>query len=382
MKKSIYLDYAAATPMHPLVTKAMERYLSDRFHNPSAQYLAGKQVAADLSKAREEVAHWLGARPSEVVFTAGGSEANNLAISGVMQQFAGANIVVSAIEHEAVLAPASQYKVHLAKVQQDGVIDLAALEACIDDKTVLVSVMYANNEIGTIQPLKEISSIVAEVRKARSRSGNKLPIYLHTDACQAAAWLDLHVHKLGVDLMTINAGKIYGPKQCGALFVKTGTKLKPQILGGGQEQGRRSGTENVAGIVGFAKALDLVQSDRHKESARVKALQADFIALLTTATIANVKVNGSLRQRLPNNIHITIPDQDNERLMMQLDEFGIQCAVGSACSASSDLPSHVLKAIGLSDAEAQASLRFSMGVATSQKDVETTVKTLASILRA
>lgn len=381
MRKAIYLDYAAATPIDSRVLAAMRPYLKELFYNPSAQYLAAKDMAKTISTARATIAELLGVRSAEIIFTAGGTEANNLAIKGVMDRFPAANIVVSAIEHEAVLAPAKQYKLRLVKVNRDGVIDLGSLEESIDDDTVLVSVMYANNEIGTVQPLKQIARIVDSIRKSRRKKGNPLPIYLHTDACQAAAWLDLHADSLGVDMMTINAGKIYGPKQCGALFVKAGIRLDPQILGGGQEGGQRSGTENVAGIVGFAKALQLVQEVRPKELKRMQSLQELFFAELQAA-VPEIIINGSLKHRLPNNVHITIPGKDNERLMMQLDELGVQCAVGSACSASNDEPSHVLKAIGLSDESAQSSLRFSMGNATTKKDISTTVKTLREIVGA
>lgn len=381
MRKAIYLDYAAATPIDPRVLTAMKPYLQEVFYNPSAQYLAAKDVAKTISSARATIAKQLGARPTEIIFTAGGTEANNLAIKGLMDSFPAANLVVSAIEHEAILAPSKQYNMRLVKVDQDGIIDLDSLDKCIDDDTVLVSVMYANNEIGTIQPLKQVARRLDSIRKSRRKKGNPLPIYLHADACQAAAWLDLHADSLGVDMMTINAGKIYGPKQCGALFVKSGIKLVPQMLGGGQEGGQRSGTENVAGIVGFAKALQLVQEVRPKEFARMQDLQTLFFAELQVA-LPEIIINGSLKHRLPNNVHITIPGKDNERLMMQLDELGVQCAVGSACSASNDEPSHVLKAIGLSDESAQSSLRFSMGNATTKKDILTTVKTLRAIVRA
>lgn len=380
--KQIYLDYAAATPLDPKVLAVMQPYLTERFYNPSATYLAARAVAQDVADARGQIAHWLGARPSEIVFTAGGTEANNLAINGVMQAFPKANIAVSAVEHEAVLKPAGQYDCRIAPVQPDGRIDLNKLSSLIDDQTVLVSVMYANNEIGTIQPLRDVAKVIEEKReqRAKSKTGN-LPLYFHTDACQAAAYLDLHTARLGVDLMTINAGKIYGPKQSGALYVKTGTQLQPQVLGGGQERGLRSGTENVAGVVGFATALDLVQGRRQAETTRLKVLQQLFFDELADQ-LPQAFINGSRRHRLPNNVHITVPGQDNERLMMALDEAGIICATGSACSASEEDPSHVLAAIGLSQAEIQASLRLTMGRGTTAADVRRTVATLAALAKA
>jgi len=377
--KTIYLDYAAATPLDAHVAKAMQPYFSERFYNPSATYLAAKAVQHDLMQARSRVAYWLGARDSEIVFTAGGSEANNLALHGVMSSYPGGNLVVSAIEHDSVLAPAKIYPHKLTRVTRDGRIDLKHLQRSIDDKTVLVSIMYANNEIGTIQPLKEITTLVKSIRTKRQKQGNTRPLYVHTDACQAAAYLDLHVNRLGVDLMTLNGGKIYGPKQSGALYIKTGTTITPQILGGGQERGLRSGTENVVGCIGLAAALDLVQGRRVEETKRLAKLQTTFTELLTSK-LPNCTINGSLKHRLPNNVHVTLAGQDNERLMMQLDEQGIQCAVGSACSASNDEPSHVLMAIGLTEAEAQASLRFSFGHTTKAADIRRTVITLANSL--
>ncbi len=377
--KRIYLDYAAATPVAPEVQAVMQSYLADKFYNPSATYLASKAVGKDIEAARAKIAHWLGSRPGEVVFTAGGTEANNLAINGVMQQFPGKQLLVSSIEHDSVLAPAKQYKAKEIPVDLDGRLNIAKLQSLINKDTVLVSVMYANNEIGTIQPIREIGRMVAEVRKDRVKQGNKLPLYLHTDACQAAAYLDLHVDRLGVDLMTINSGKIYGPKQVGALYIKAGTLLMPQTLGGGQERNVRSGTENVAGIVGFVAALDLVQTRRKQEGDRLRILSSQFIAGLTKA-IPNAVVNGSSKFRLPNNVHITIPGSDNERLIMELDEKGIMCAAGSACSASNDEASHVLRAIGRTDEQAYSSLRLTFGSGTSQSDLEQTAKVLASLV--
>lgn len=376
MSKKVYLDYAAATPLDPKVLMAMKPYFTEEFYNPSAIYLSAKKVKKDIEQARAGVAKILGTRPAEVIFTAGGTEANNLAIKGVMKQFPGANVVVSAIEHESVLAPAEQFDVRLAPVDKQGIIDLSGLEKLIDDKTALVSVIYANNEIGTIQPLRRISQLLGQLRT--KRKGN-LPLYFHTDAAQAGNYLDLHANRLGVDMMTLNGGKIYGPKQSGALYIKTGTKVKPQVLGGGQERGMRSGTENVAGIVGFAKALELTQKNRSKEVIQLEKLQKLFIELLRK-NIPNVEINGSLEYRLANNIHITIPGQDNERLIMALDEAGILCAAGSACSASDEEPSHVLKTIGLTDEQAQSSLRFSMGKDSTETDIKQTVKTLAGLI--
>lgn len=365
--------------MDTSVHAAMEPYFWEHFYNPSATYLQAKAVKKDLEAARARVAHWFGARPSEVIFTAGATEANNLAINGIMQQYPQANIVVSAIEHESVLAPAHQYDCREVPVTAQGLVDLNVLEQTITDQTALVSIMYANNEIGTVQPIRQIGQLLEEIRKDRRTRGVELPIYLHTDAAQAANYLDIHANRLGADFISINGGKIYGPKQSGALFVSAKARLQPQILGGGQERGLRSGTENVSGAIGLAAALDLVQKDRHEEAMRLQRLQK--VALDEIAQkISTAELNGSKSQRLPNNIHVTIPGQDNERLLMALDEAGVMCAAGSACSASNEEPSHVLRALGRSDIEAQASLRLTMGRHTTEEDVLAAIRTLTDLI--
>ncbi|CAN5382623.1 cysteine desulfurase NifS [soil metagenome] len=390
-----YFDYAAATPLSSHVLVAMEPYFAEQFYNPSAQYLAAQKVHKAVEQARADVAGTLKTRPQEIIFTAGGTEANNLAIHGVMARFPGANCVVSAVEHDAVMEPAGQYSRKLAAVNPDGRIDTEALEKLIDDKTVLISVMFANNEIGTVQPLAEISKLVKEIRERRqadviarakgkgqrakktdqSLSLQPLPLLFHTDACQAPNYLRVLPNTLGVDLMTLNGGKMYGPKQSGILFVKTGVELEPLIYGGGQEKSLRSGTENIAGIIGFAKALVDSAAMREAEWLRLVQIQAagyDFIQKELSKAI----INGSKTHRLPNNLHITLPGHDNERLMMALDEQGFMVAAGSACSASSDEPSHVLRAIGLTDAAARSSIRITMGRQTNHESV---LKLLATI---
>lgn len=381
MKKttSIYLDYAAATPVDPVVLKAMQPFWQTSFYNPSAPYLQAKAVAQALEEARKTVASCLGARPTEVIFTAGGTEADNLAIHGIMQRYPQANLVVSAIEHKAVLAMARQYEHTVAPVNANGHIDVKQLEKLIDDRTVLVSVMYANNEVGSIQPMSKVTTLVAKLRRQRQQAGNPLPLYVHTDASQAPNFLDTHVHRLGVDLMTVNGGKIYGPKQTGALFVKTGIELEPLVRGGGQERGLRSGTENVAGVIGFAAAFQLAQTKRTEETERLRVLQQLFEDMIHQIA-PTAGFNGRNGMRLPNFVHVTFSGVDNERLMMQLDEQGIMCAVGSACQASNEEPSHVLMAMGLSQADAQSSLRFSMGRTTTKRDIATTVTALAQSL--
>jgi cysteine desulfurase len=367
-----YFDYAAATPVDGRVLAKMQPFFSELFYNPSATYAPARAVADSLQEARASVAHWLGARPAEIIFTAGGTEANNLAIHGIMRRYAkdgDANIVVSSVEHDAVLHPAAQYDCHQIGVQADGLVDFQSLKDNIDDRTVLVSVMYANNEIGTIQPIKDIAQHVKDVRNERRKQGNSLPLFLHTDACQASNYLDLHAARLGVDLMTLNGGKMYGPKQSGILYVRAGIELTPLIIGGGQESGLRSGTENVAACIGMAEALDIAQTMHYEELTRMQRLQSEFFDLIKHE-LPTAIINGSLKKRLPNNVHLTFPGQDNERLLLQLEANGILAAAGSACSASSQEPSHVLRAIGLSDIDAQASLRFTMGRATSEASIK------------
>lgn len=374
----VYLDYAAATPVDKQVLGVMKPYFSTDFYNPAALYLSAKKVKSDITDARSKVAQILGAKPGEVIFTAGGTEGNNIAIRGVMSQFSGAEMLISSVEHESVREPSKQFGAKEIPVDNTGLVNLKKLEGLITEKTALVSVMYANNEIGTIQPIQEIAEMIKRVRNTRLKAGNKMPILLHSDAAQAPAYLQLKAHKLGVDLMTLNGGKIYGPKQSGALFVKTGVTLRPIIDGGGQERGIRSGTENVAAIIGFTKALSLVSGDRSKQLKQTAELQKYFISILEEK-LPEFVLNGSKKHRLPNNVHITIPGIDNERVLMELDERGIMCATGSACSASNDEPSHVLAAIGLDEPEIHSSLRFTFGKFTTKQDIDYTVNALAEL---
>ncbi len=373
----VYLDHAAATPVAPEVLAAMQPFFGELFYNPSATYQAARSVARTLQDARARVAAILGSRANEVVFTAGGSEANNLAVHGAMRPLSGKNVVVSAIEHDSVLEAARRYDVRVVPVDKRGIVDLAALDKLIDDDTALVSIMYANNEIGTIQPIRDISQIIQRKRSERSKGG--LPLLFHTDAAQASNYLDLHVARLGVDMMTLNGGKIYGPKQSGCLFVKAGVILQPIVDGGGQEMGLRSGTENVAAAVGFAEALELAVTIRHDEVERLQGLQRRLIDG-TLRAYPSARLNGTRNKRLPNNVHVTFPGIDNERLLIQLDELGIMAAAGSACSASDDEPSHVLGALGLSDEQARSSVRMTLGRTTTEQDVDYVMTVLAKLL--
>lgn len=377
--KRIYMDYSASTPVRPEVVEVMRPYWGEDFYNPSAIYLPAKAVKKRLEAARHSVAERLGSRPAEIVFTAGATEANNLAVQGIARQFPRAEILISSIEHESVAAPAGLYDAKEIPVDDKGLIILNKLSNLLSDKTVLVSTLFVNNEIGTIQPLAEIANLIGEERRRRQATGNDLPIYLHTDAAQAGNYLDLHTSRLGVDLMSLNGSKIYGPKQSGVLYVKAGVRIQPLILGGGQEFGLRSGTENVPAVHGFVKALELAQSARHEESSRVVKLRENFEDQLKTAFPWAV-INGSPSRRAPHITSVTFEGHDNERLMMQLDEQGIMCAVGSACSAGSDEPSHVLRAIGLSEKQAQSTLRFSFGASTTQEEIDTVVNALCGLL--
>jgi cysteine desulfurase len=375
--KQIYLDYAAATPLDSRVLAQMEPFFSDKFYNPSAIYLAARSVRRELDEIRHRTAVALGAKPAEIVFTAGATEANNLAIQGVMKQFPEGKLLVSSIEHESVLEPAKLFGAKEAPVGRDGQIILNKLSKLITDDTVLVSVMMVNNELGTIQPLKDIALLLEKERARRLKTGSKLPIYLHTDAAQAPNYLDIHTGRLGIDMMSLNGGKIYGPKQSGALYIKAGVRLAPLLVGGGQEFGLRSGTENVAAAAGFTAALEIAQKQRKAEADRVTKLRLLFEDRLQALTPGAI-VNGS-GKRASHLVNVTFPGKDNERLMMELDEAGIMCAVGSACSAARDEASHVLSAIGLSEAEARATLRFSLGRGTSEPDITKTIDELAKL---
>lgn len=374
----IYLDYAAATPVDSAALRAAAPYAQELFYNPSAVYQSAREVRVHLETARTQVAHVLGAKSKEIIFTAGGTEANNIAVHSLLSQFNDAHCVVSAIEHESVLEPVHQYNNTIVPVSKNGIVSVESVMHAITENTVLVSIMYANNEIGTIQPIKDIVAAVAVIRADRLKNGNKRPIYVHTDACQAANYLDIQLQRLGVDMMTLNGGKIYSYKQSGCLYVRTGVELKPFMLGGGQERHIRSGTENTPAIIAFATMLQKVQKRKKSEVQRLKQMRNDIIA--TLSQIDNVKVNGDTVKRLPNNINVTIAGADGERLVMELDEAGVMVASGSACSAKNDQPSHVLLALGHSDAEASASLRITLGAPLPETETSRINEILRSVI--
>lgn len=378
----IYLDYAAATPLDEDV-RAIMRAADDSFYNPSALYGAAVKTNGVLETARRHIAKMLGVKSTEVIFTAGGTEANNLALLGVANTQSEGHIVVSALEHESVLGPAEYlqsqgYGVSKVQPAPDGLIDPAQIVQAITDNTVLVSVMYANNEIGTVQPIREIAKGLQAIRDTRRKTGNKRPLYFHTDACQASNYLDLQVSRLGVDMMTLNASKIYGPKQVAVLVAGSHVDLVPLIYGGGQERGLRSGTENITNPLGFAAALTKTIDYRKEEAGRLSKIQQETMKKLEQ--LPGVTINGHQKRRLPNNIHITIAGADNERLLYLLDEKGFMIATGSACSASSETSSHVLLAIGLDDAAARSSLRITMGRQTTQANMDSFVLALKTLV--
>ncbi|MDR1969743.1 MAG: cysteine desulfurase [Candidatus Nomurabacteria bacterium] len=370
----IYLDYAAATPIDKKVLAAMQPYLADKFFNPSAAYLAAREVRADYEAARHTLAQMIGARPTEIILTAGATESINLALSCIDTGPVGKEkIITTAIEHPAVLETAKAKGAKLLPVDNRGRVSLDELKKAISDETLLVSIGYANNEIGTTQPIKEIAEIVREVREERAKRGLKTPLVFHTDASQAAGYLDLNVARLGVDMMTLNAGKCYGPKQVGLLYLRTGVELQPLIRGGGQEMNLRSGTENIAGAIGFAKALEIAEKKRKTEIERLQNLRDDLEKRLL-ATFARpglaMKVNGHPKYRLPNILNFSISGLDGERAIFALDERGVCVSTGSACAANKGARSRVLTAIGLTPEQADGSIRISLGRGTTKQQIE------------
>lgn len=382
----IYLDHAATTPTDLQVVKAMVPFWSRNFANPSALYSLGQASHEAVEQARTQVAEILFTQPDCITFTSGGTEANNLAMFGLINQATQKklHVITTAIEHHSVLAPieqlAKQGKISVTylAVNERGEISIKELLAAIRPETILISVMYANNEIGTINPIAEIGR---ELLKYRKTNKTQWP-YFHTDACQATGTLDLHTERLHVDLMTINGSKMYGPKGVGALFVRRGVPIEPIMFGGGQENALRSGTENVPAIIGFAKALQLVQKNFNKDADRQAKLR-DYFWQQINQKIPNVKLNGPElgENRLANNLNVQFSGLEGETLVLYLDAYGIICATGSACATDSDDASHVLTACGLKLSEANASVRFTLGKSTTKKDIDTVMKYLPGIVK-
>jgi cysteine desulfurase len=384
--RQVYLDHAATTPLNPRVLEAMLPYLGQVCGNPSSFHSIGKAAKDAVDGARARIAAVLHVRPDEIVFTSGGTESDNLAILGFARANAaqGKHLVVSAIEHHAVLEAAAHlqekegFEVTYVKPDHDGIVSVESVLAAIRPDTILVSVMYANNEIGTIQPIQEIGNAIQKLRAKVPSSNAQVPMF-HTDACQATGFLDLDVEKLHVDMMTINGSKMYGPKGIGALYVRRGIKLQPLQFGGTQERSLRPGTENVAGIMGLAKALELAQADRERESQRLIPLRDKLIAGIRER-IPKVRLNGSATKRLPNNVNLSIMDLEGEALILYLDAAGIYVSTGSACTSSTLDPSHVILALGLPYEVAHGSIRFSLGHGTTMEDIDYVLETLPPLV--
>lgn len=376
-KRSYYLDHAAATPCDPRVLDAMQPYLSDIFYNPSASYTGGREAKKALESARETIAAIIGAKPNDVIFTAGATESINLAIQGVLS--AGGNAVISAVEHVAVRKAVESYPYTIAAVDTTGRVDVADLQKSINDETTLVSVVLADNEFGTVQPLSDVARMLEKIREDRRARGVAMPLYFYTDASQGQTILDLSVSRLGVDMMTLNSGKCYGPKQMGALWLKPSVKLTPFIVGGGQERGLRGGTENVAEAIGFAKALSLVQDDRRAEAERLCAIKNQLMNELRNR-VPDIVFDGHPKRGLPGHIHMHVDGLDAERVVFHLDNEGIYIATGAACSAnkSTRLPS--LEAIGLTENEADGSLRITLGHLNHIEDVSYIAERIANAI--
>lgn len=375
--KKIYLDYASLTPIDPKVIRVIKKFSDKVYGNPSALYASAVWAKNALTDARERVAKVLHAHSDEIIFTGSGTESNNLALLGVVEAYQGKHIIVSAIEHSSVIETAHYLEkkgveVTYLKVDENGVVDLEQLKKSIRPETILVSIMMVNNEVGTIEPIYEISKIVRDYRKT---SGTRFP-FLHTDACQAPTSLEVYVEKMNVDLVTLDGHKVYGPRGLGMLYVRRGVECSPILHGGSQERGLRSGTENIPGIQGFALALELVERMRKKESQRLAVLKKYFIDELNKIN-SGIKINGSMVNTVPNILNISIPNIDSEFFVLQLDAKGIECSTKSACLKDED-ESYVLKAIGV---DSRSSIRFSFGRNTKKRDLKKTLNTMKIIDR-
>jgi cysteine desulfurase len=363
--KRIYMDHSATTPVAPEVLQAMLPYFSDKFGNASSLHSFGQEAKEALEESREKVAKLLGANPEEIIFTSGGTESDNLALKGIARRNRdlGKHIITSSVEHPAILETCNKlekegFSVTYLPVTGEGLVDLAALEAAIRPDTILISVMHANNEVGTIQPLEEIGRLAAE-----------RDIYLHTDAVQSVGKIPTDVNALGVDSLSLSAHKLYGPKGVGALYIRHGTKLESIVQGGGHESGLRSGTENVAGIVGLARAAQMCGESMATEGKRLTEL-ADRLAGLVLGKVKNAWINGSMQRRLPGSLNFGFSYVEGESLLLFLDSKGIAVSTGSACSSHKLQPSHVLLSLGLKPEQCHGSLRITMGRSNTKEDVD------------
>lgn len=376
-KNRVYLDYAAATPLDETVKKAMEPYLADEFANPSSLYAEGRAARLALKDSRKRIAKVLGARVGEIVLTAGGTEAVNLAIQGVQKSYPQGKILALESEHQAVLESVKAAGGKLISVKKNGRLNRDRLEKLMTDDVVMICAAQVNSELGTVQPLTEIAALIAQLRQDRKKRGVAMPLYLLSDSSAAAGHLSLQVSRLGVDLMVLNGGKIYGPKQTGALYVRHGVNLSSIILGGGQERGLRSGTEAVSQAVGLALALEQADGDRHKQEKRHVELRKILIDQLSQ--IPGFALNNP-QHSLPGIVNFRIDGTSGEDLVYRLDAAGFAVATGAACSASSAQPSHVLLAIGLSREAANASLRLSFGRTTTAQELTDFVAALCQLI--
>ncbi len=385
MPKRIYLDYAASTPVDRRVERAMAPYFGAVYGNPSALHRFGQEASAAVFAARRAVAAALGADYREIIFTGSATEANNLAIRGAVKAYNNAGgmprIITTAIEHESVLETCRDLEreglaeVVYVPVGEEGIVDPQKVASALNEWTILVSVMHANNEIGTIQPVQEIARLLA----SRRAPGSPYPLF-HSDAVQSFQYLECVPKHLGVDLLTISAHKIYGPKGVGALYVRKGVGLSPIITGSGQEAGRRSGTENVPYLAGFARAVEIAAAQRASEGMRVAAIRNYFWDALHDA-VPSLKLNGSWENRLPNNLNIYFPGQTAHDLQIKLDLAGIAASPGAACSTRVSKTSYVLEALGFSKSRAGGSLRFSVGRGIRKTDINYVVKIIRNVLK-
>ncbi|MEM0493194.1 MAG: cysteine desulfurase NifS [Candidatus Thermoplasmatota archaeon] len=376
--KEVYLDHAATTPVDPEVLEAMLPYFSTIYGNASSLHSHGQRAYSALEKAREQVAGLIHAKTHEITFTSGGTESDNLAIKGVAYKNRdkkggkGANIITSAIEHPAVLEVCKQledegYTVKYLPVDKYGIVDLESLKRSITSDTFLITIMYANNEIGTIQPVEEISRIAREH-----------DVLFHTDAVQAIGKLDINVEKTHIDLLSISSHKIYGPKGVGALYIRAGVQLEPLLTGGGHEKGRRSGTENIPGIVGLGKACELLANRMSSDNPRIAKLRDMLIK--GVLEIEESYLNGHPVKRLVNNAHFRFTAIEGESLVLSLNDKGIAASTGSACSSKKLQASHVLKAIGVEPSRAHGSLRLTLGRGNTDEDIEYVLEVLPEIV--
>lgn len=370
MNNQFYFDHSAATPVDKIVLESMLPYMTDFFYNPSSPYEPAVKVKKAYQDAKHSIAKNLGVKSDEIIITAGATESINLAFNNIS-----GSVAVAPIEHVAVLESAKKHKVNWILVDKNGTITPSAIKKSIDDNVELVSVSVANNEIGTIQKISDIATEIDFIRKQRFNRGVKKPIYLHTDASQGVGQIDINIPRLGVDMLTLNGGKIYGPKQIGLLYVSPSIKIKPLIVGGGQEGNLRSGTENVAGVVGLAKALDIACANRISESKRLKIMR-DKIEKALLDNFPSALVSGNKKNRLNSNLHISFANLDAERLIFRLEKKGMFLASGSACSANKGTRSHVLTAIDLPPNFADGSLRITLGKLNHQDSIEEAIKIL------